>query len=303
MSATQRSAPGAPQRCGLVALVGRPNVGKSTLMNRLIGQKVSITSRKPQTTRHRIMGVQTRSDAQFVFVDTPGFQTRHGGALNASLNRTVRAALAEVDAVVLVVEAGRFGPEDEQVLRLLPDDRPVVLAINKIDRVGDVSSLLPFAQAMAARHRFADIVPVSAQQGTQTILLLDVLAPHLPLAGPMFGEDDLTDRSSRFLVAELLREKVFRMTGDEVPYGTTVVIERYEELGNLVRVHAAILVDKAAHKGMLIGRAGEHLKQIASVARADMERLLGCKVFLEVWVKVRSGWADDTGTLRQLGFE
>jgi GTP-binding protein Era len=286
-----------------VALVGRPNVGKSTLMNRLIGQKVSITSRKPQTTRHRIMGVQTRSDAQFVFVDTPGFQTRHGGALNASLNRTVRAALAEVDAVVLVVEAGRFGPEDEQVLRLLPDDRPVVLAINKIDRVGDVSSLLPFAQAMAARHRFADIVPVSAQQGTQTILLLDVLAPHLPLAGPMFGEDDLTDRSSRFLVAELLREKVFRMTGDEVPYGTTVVIERYEELGNLVRVHAAILVDKAAHKGMLIGRAGEHLKQIASVARADMERLLGCKVFLEVWVKVRSGWADDTGTLRQLGFE
>ena len=303
MSTTQRSAPGAPQRCGLVALVGRPNVGKSTLMNRLIGQKVSITSRKPQTTRHRIMGVQTRSDAQFVFVDTPGFQTRHGGALNASLNRTVRAALAEVDAVVLVVEAGRFGPEDEQVLRLLPDDRPVLLAINKIDRVGDVSSLLPFAQAMAARHRFADIVPVSAQQGTQTILLLDVLAPHLPLAGPMFGEDDLTDRSSRFLVAELLREKVFRMTGDEVPYGTTVVIERYEELGNLVRVHAAILVDKAAHKGMLIGRAGEHLKQIASVARADMERLLGCKVFLEVWVKVRSGWADDAGTLRQLGFE
>jgi len=303
VSTTQRSAPGAPQRCGLVALVGRPNVGKSTLMNRLIGQKVSITSRKPQTTRHRIMGVQTRSDAQFVFVDTPGFQTRHGGALNASLNRTVRAALAEVDAVVLVVEAGRFGPEDEQVLRLLPDDRPVLLAINKIDRVGDVSSLLPFAQAMAARHRFADIVPVSAQQGTQTILLLDVLAPHLPLAGPMFGEDDLTDRSSRFLVAELLREKVFRMTGDEVPYGTTVVIERYEELGNLVRVHAAILVDKAAHKGMLIGRAGEHLKQIASVARADMERLLGCKVFLEVWVKVRSGWADDAGTLRQLGFE
>ena len=290
-------------RCGFVAIVGRPNVGKSTLMNRLIGQKVSITSRKPQTTRHRITGVQTRPDAQFVFVDTPGFQTRHGGALNATLNRTVKTTLAEVDAVVLVVEAGRFGPEDEQVLRLLPAHCPVVLAINKVDRVGDKATLLPFAQAMAGRFTFADIVPVSAQQGTQTDTLLDVLAPHLPPGEPMFGADDLTDRSSRFLVAELLREKVFRMTGDEVPYGTTVVIEKYEEEGALVRVHAAILVDKPAHKGMLIGRGGEHLKQVASVARADMEKLLGCKVFLEVWVKVRSGWADDAGALRQLGFE
>jgi len=272
-------------------------------MNRLIGQKVSITSRKPQTTRHRITGVQTRPGVQFVFVDTPGFQTRHGGALNASLNRTVKATLAEVDAVVFVVEAARFGPEDEQVLRLLPVDRPVVLAINKVDRVADLSTLLPFAQAMAGRYRFADIVPVSAQQGTQTAALLDVLAPYLPESEPMFAADDLTDRPSRFLVAELLREKVFRLTGDEVPYGTTVVIEKYEETPNLVRVYAAILVDKPAHKGMLIGRGGDHLKQIASVARADMERLLGTKVFLEVWVKVRSGWADDAGALRQLGFE
>lgn len=292
-----------PARCGFVAIVGRPNVGKSTLMNRLIGQKVSITSRKPQTTRHRITGVQTRPGVQFVFIDTPGFQTRHGGALNASLNRTVKATLAEVDAVVFVVEAARFGPEDEQVMRLLPEDRPVVLAINKVDRVADLSALLPFAQAMAGRYRFADIVPVSAQQGTQTAALLDVLAPHLPESEPMFAADDLTDRPSRFLVAELLREKVFRLTGDEVPYGTTVVIEKYEETPNLVRVHAAILVDKPAHKGMLIGRDGQHLKQIASVARADMERLLGTKVFLEVWVKVRSGWADDAGALRQLGFE
>ncbi len=302
---SEPSAPGlgCASRCGFVAIVGRPNVGKSTLMNRLIGQKVSITSRKPQTTRHRITGVQTRPDAQFVFVDTPGFQTRHGGALNASLNRTVKATLAEVDAVVFVVEAGRFGPEDEQVLRLLPADRPVVLAINKVDRTPDKARLLPFAEQMAGRFTFADIVPVSAQQGTQTDTLLDVLAPHLPESEPMFGPDDLTDRTSRFLVAELLREKVFRMTGDEVPYGTTVVIEKYEEADDLVRVHAAILVDKQAHKGMLIGRGGEHLKQIASVARADMEKLLGCKVFLEVWVKVRSGWADDAGALRQLGFE
>lgn len=292
-----------PARCGFVAIVGRPNVGKSTLMNRLIGQKVSITSRKPQTTRHRITGVQTWPGAQFVFVDTPGFQTRHGGALNANLNRTVKATLAEVDAVVLVVEAGRFGPEDEQVLRLLPEDRPVVLAINKVDRVAEIATLLPFAQAMAGRYRFTDIVPVSAQQGTRTVTLLEVLLPHLPEAERLFAEDDLTDRPSRFLVGELLREKVFRMTGDEVPYGTTVVIEKYEETANMVRVHAAILVDKPAHKGMLIGRGGEHLKQIASVARADMEKLLGTKVFLEVWVKVRSGWADDAGTLRRLGFE
>jgi GTP-binding protein Era len=303
MSEADTSEVGAMIRCGFVAIVGRPNVGKSTLMNRLIGQKVSITSRKPQTTRHRITGVQTRADAQFVFVDTPGFQTRHGGALNASLNRTVKATLGEVDAVVFVVEAGRFGPEDEQVLGLLPSDRPVVLAINKVDRTPDKARLLPFAQAMAGRFTFADILPVSAQQGTQTDTLLDVLAPHLPESEPMFGANDLTDRTSRFLVAELLREKVFRMTGDEVPYGTTVVIEKYEELGNLVRVCAAILVDKPAHKGMLIGRGGERLKQICSVARADMEKLLGCKVFLEVWVKVRSGWAEDTSNLRQLGYE
>lgn len=290
-------------RTGFVAIVGRPNVGKSTLINRLIGQKVSITSRKPQTTRHRITGVQTLDSAQLVFVDTPGFQTRHGGALNATLNRTVKAALAEVDVVVFVVEAGRFGPEDEQVLRLLPDDRPVFLAINKVDRVTDKNRLLPFAQEMAARFAFTEIVPVSAQHGTQTDTLVQSLVPHLPEGEAMFGPDDLTDRSSRFLVAELLREKVFRLTGDEVPYGTTVVIEQYEETPNVVRIHAAILVDKQAHKGMLIGRGGEHLKQIASVARADMEKLLGTKVFLEVWVKVRSGWADDAGALRQLGFE
>ncbi len=290
-------------RCGFVAIVGRPNVGKSTLMNRLIGQKVSITSRKPQTTRHRITGVQTLEQAQLVFVDTPGFQTRHGGALNASLNRTVKATLAEVDAVVFVVEAGRFGPEDEQVMRLLPRGRPVVLAINKIDRVGDVTRLLPFAQQMSSRHDFAALIPLSAQEGTQTETLVNALLPLLPEGEPMFGADDLTDRSSRFLVAELLREKVFRLTGDEVPYGTTVVIEQYEEAKNLVRVHAAILVDRPAHKGMLIGQGGQHLKQIASAARGDMERLLGCKVFLQVWVKVRSGWADDPAALRQLGHE
>ena len=320
-----------PQRCGLVAIVGRPNVGKSTLLNALVGQKVSITSDKAQTTRHRITGIRTVGASQFVFVDTPGFQTRHGAALNRTLNRTVQGALADVDVVLFVVEAGRFGSDDEKVLALLrrggdagtqadagaeaatrrpPRRRPVILVANKLDAVQRRADLAPWLQAMQARHAFAEFVPLSARRRNDATRLLSIVEPYLPAQPWLHEEDALTDRSERFLASELIREKLFRQMGDELPYTSTVVIDRFEEEaatsgggGRFVRVAASIVVEREAHKGMVIGAGGERLKRIGADARAELQTLLDAKVFLELWVKVRSGWADDEAHLRSYGYE
>ncbi len=288
---------------GFIAIVGRPNVGKSTLMNRLIGVKVSIVSSKAQTTRHRVSGIYSDEQAQFVFVDTPGFQTRHMNALNRTMNRTVTQSLADVDLVFFVVEAGRFTDEDAQVLALLPEDAKVILVINKVDTVSDKASLLPFIEACSARFAFAEIVPLSAERGQNVDRLLAVARGYLPEGEPMFSPDDITDRSERFLAAEFLREKLFRLLGDELPYGMTVEIERFETEGNLRRIYAAVIVDKPGHKGIVIGKKGEHLKRISTEARKAMEDLFGARVYLEVWVKVKSGWSDDERALKSLGYD
>jgi GTP-binding protein Era len=292
----------AEHRAGLVAIVGRPNVGKSTLLNGLVGTKISITSKKAQTTRHRIAGIVTRPHEQIVFVDTPGFQTRHANALNRAMNRAVTDSLADVDLVLFVIEAGRYDARDEAVLRLVPAGRTVLLVINKIDRLADKCVLLPFIDRLARARDFAEILPVSAERGTQLDHLLEVVARYLPAAPPLFPADEITDRSERFLAAELIREKVFRLLGEEVPYGVAVVIDHFEEEGRLRRIHASIIVDRTSHKAILIGAAGERLKAIATQARKDMERLFDARVFLEVWVKVKGGWADDERQLGLMGY-
>jgi GTP-binding protein Era len=290
-------------RTGTLAVVGRPNVGKSTLTNRLVGAKVSITSKKAQTTRHRIHGILTTESAQFVFVDTPGFQTDHKNALNRLMNRSVNTALADVDVILLVVEAGRWGKGEDDILGMLPPATPVLLVINKIDRLADKAQLLPFIEKLAGRHAFAEIVPVSAETGLGTAELLAAAARYLPEGEPMFEADDITDRSERFLASEILREKLFRNLGEELPYGLAVEIEKFEQEGSLRRIHAAVIVDRAGHKAIVIGKGGERLKRISSDARKDMESLFGGKVWLETWVKVRGGWADDERALRSLGYE
>ncbi len=290
-------------RSGYIAIVGRPNVGKSTLLNRLVGEKISITSRKAQTTRHRVTGIVTTEDSQYVFVDTPGFQTKFSNALNRTMNRGVTQTLADVDLVLFVVEAGRFDAKDKAVIRLLPKDRPVILVVNKTDQIKDRTELFPFVAEVSAEHDFAAVVPISAAKGRQTEDLLAAARKYLPNEGLMFPEDDLTDKSERFLASEYIREKVFRLLGDELPYATAVEIEKYETEGNLRRIFAAIVVDREGHKAIVIGKGGDSLKRIASEARQDMERLFGGKVYLEIWVKVKSGWNDDERLLKSLGYE
>ncbi|WP_027795250.1 GTPase Era [Paraburkholderia acidipaludis] len=290
-------------RCGMVAIVGRPNVGKSTLMNALVGQKISITSRKAQTTRHRITGINTIDDAQYIFVDTPGFQTRHSTALNRSLNRAVTSTLSSVDAVLFVIEAGKFGPDDQKVLDLIPPKAPTILIANKIDRVSDKATLYPFIQEVQKLREFREIVPLSAKNSDDIKHLLETLKPYLPEGEPIYGEDDLTDRSERFLAAEILREKVFRWTGDELPYTSTVLIDKFEQEGRLRRIFATILVERDTQKAMVIGQKGAKLKQISTEARLDMEKLFDGPVYLETFVKVKSGWADNEAGLRAYGYE
>ena len=290
-------------RIGYIAIVGRPNVGKSTLLNHLIGQKISITSRKAQTTRHRITGIHTDDDAQFVFVDTPGFQLQHQNALNRAMNRTVTQTLSDVDVTLFVIEALRFGEKDRQVLKLLPPNRPVLLIINKVDTLEDKGALLPFIQQIAALFTFTAIIPVSAEKSTGLPDLLKEIRTHLPLGQPLFGEDEITDRSERFLAAEIIREKLFRALGEEIPYSTTVEIEKFEMDGTMRRIHAAIIVDKDGQKSIVIGKGGEKLKAMATQARLDMEKLFEGKVYLEVFVKVKSGWADDERALKSLGYD
>jgi GTP-binding protein Era len=291
------------QRCGTVAIIGRPNVGKSTLINHLVGQKLSITSRKPQTTRHRIKGILTQDDAQFVFVDTPGVQTKHANALHRAMNRSVLTTLADTDVVVMVIEALKFSSDDQLVLDRLPAGIQPILAINKIDRVHPRERLLPFLGAMGALNRFSAIVPISAQKETQLAPLLGEIRQQLPVAEWMYDEEDVTDANERFFAAEFIREQLFRLLGDELPYAVTVSIESFTLEGTMRRIQAVILVDQDNQKPIVIGKDGEKLKEIGQRARIDLEKLFGSKVFLELWVKVKGGWADDERVLKSLGHE
>lgn len=290
-------------RCGFVTIVGRPNVGKSTLANTLVGAKISIVSRKAQTTRHRINSVLTREKEQFVFVDTPGFQTRHGGLMNRMMNRVVTQSLKDVDVILHVVEAGKWNDGDEQLLSLFSEETKVILVINKVDLIKNKDDLLPFIASVAAKYDYAAVLPVSAQRRVQLDTLLDVVAEHLPFDEPMFEEDTITDRSMRFIAAEMLREKVFRLVGDELPYGCAVMIEQWEETDEGARIAACILVEREGHRPILLGAKGMHMKRIATEARQDMQTMLDKPVYLDVYVKVRKGWTEREATLRELGHE
>ena len=305
--------PGAPeavpgQRCGLIAIVGKPNVGKSTLLNALVGQKISITSRKAQTTRHRITGIRTRGATQFVFVDTPGFQTRHAKALNKSLNKTVMGAVGDVDLVLFVVEAGRFTLADAKVLSLLKPGIPALLVANKLDEVHRRGDIAPWLGEMQQRHAFAEFVPMSAKNAKDVERLFGICEKYLPEQPWWHAEDELTDRSEKFLASETVREKLFRFTGEELPYTSTVVIDKFDEEPSpkhkrMVRIAATIIVERDSHKAMVIGDKGERLKRIGTEARQELEKLMDAKVFLEIWVKVRTGWADDEARVRSFGYE
>ena len=289
-------------RCGYVAIAGRPNVGKSTLLNQVVGQRVSITSKKAQTTRHRITGIVTTDDAQIVFVDTPGFQTKHRSRLNDRMNRAVTQCLSDVEATLVVIEAGRTTEADRAVIRLLPKGSKALAALNKIDRLADQNALLPQMAELAALFPFAALVPVSAEKGRGLDGLLAEVRKLLPVSDPIFDADDITDRDERFLAAEFIREKIFRLLGEEVPYAATVAIDSFEQKGKLRRIHATIHVDRHNQRAILLGEGGQRMKEIASAARVDMERLFGGQVFLEVWVRVTKGWAEDDAKLRRFGY-
>jgi GTP-binding protein Era len=299
-----------PRHCGLVAIVGKPNVGKSTLLNALVGQKISITSRKAQTTRHRITGMRTQGDTQFVFVDTPGFQTLHANALNRSLNKTVVGAVSDVDLILFVVEAGSFTPADERVLKLLGSGIPTLLIANKLDNVHRRGDIAPWLQTMQQKHAFAEFVPMSAKNAKDIERLLGICEKYLPEQAWWYAQDELTDRSEQFLASELVREKLFRLTGDELPYTSTVVIDKFEEepparkgQKRLLKIAATIVVERDGHKAMVIGDKGERIKRIGMETRQELEKLMDAKVFIELWVKVRSGWADDEARVRSFGYE
>ena len=298
------------QRCGLVAIVGKPNVGKSTLLNALVGQKISITSRKAQTTRHRITGMRTLGATQFVFVDTPGFQTLHANALNRSLNKTVVGAVSDVDLILFVVEAGSFTPADERVLKLLGTGIPTVLIANKLDNVHRRADVAPWLQTMQQKHAFAEFVPMSAKNSKDIERLFGICEKYLPEQAWWYAEDELTDRSEQFLASEMVREKLFRLTGDELPYTSTVIIDKFEEepparkgQKRLLKIAATIVVERDGHKAMVIGDKGERIKRIGTETRQELEKLMDAKVFIELWVKVRSGWADDEARVRSFGYE
>ena len=293
-----------PQRCGLIAIVGRPNVGKSTLLNALLGQKISITSRKPQTTRHRILGILTEGDSQAVLVDTPGLHNEEKRAINRLMNRAASSSIAEVEMIMFLVEGTNWTEDDELVLSKVKNSGvPTVLVVNKIDNVQDKEELLPHLQKLGEMHDFKQIVPISASKGDKVDHIRDLCLESLPEGEFWFPEDYVTDRSSRFMASEIVREKLIRFTGDELPYSTTVEIEQFktDEKG-IIHINALILVERDTQKRIVIGNKGEKLKTIGREARKDMEELFDRKVFLETWVKVKSGWADDERALRSLGY-
>ncbi len=290
-------------RCGTIAIVGRPNVGKSTLLNHLVGQKVTITSKKAQTTRHRIMGISTDTTAQYLFVDTPGFQKTHENALNKILNRTVGEAVSDADVIVFMIEAGKWLPADETVLNMLDKSKPTILVVNKIDRIEDKHRLLTFLTEVNARFAFTANVPTSVKNKATLEQLKIAIRALLPVAPPTFTADEITDRSERFMAAEFIREKVFRQLGEELPYSISVQIEKFEQEGDLRRIFGVIVVEKNSQKAIIIGAAGERLKRIGTDARKDMETTFGGKVYLELFVRVKKGWADNQSILRQYGYE
>ncbi len=291
-------------RTGFVAVVGRPNVGKSTLTNALIGEKVSITSKKPQTTRHRVMGVITDAESQCIFIDTPGFQKQHRSLLTKRMNQSVRASLAEVDAVVMVIESGGWRREDEEVLKLLPPEGgKVILALSKTDLLKGREALLPLMAESMKRYPFAAIVPISAEKSRMLDELMGEIKKLLPEGEPLFDADLYTDRSPRFLAAELIREKAYRLLGDELPYGIAVTIDKWDETDEGADIAATLIVERETHKPIVIGEGGGKLREISRLARLDMVEMLGKKVHLEVWVRVRKGWSDDVRALKTLGYD
>ena len=290
-------------KCGYVAIIGRPNVGKSTLLNRILGQKLCITSDKPQTTRHRILGVKTQDAAQIIYVDTPGIHQGQKKALNRQMNQTALSSINDVDVIVFVIDCRVWKEEDEWVLKKLQHVTcPVILALNKVDRVQDKATLLPQIETLQSQYSFAQIMPISAKSGDNVEALQQMLAGYLPLSEHFFDGDSFTDRSERFLVAELVREKLFRSLGQELPYSTSVGIESFIDEEKITRIHVIIWVEKPGQKAIVIGKKGEKLKSIATQARIDIENLLQRKVFLQTWVKVKDSWADDEHALQSLGY-
>jgi len=290
-------------RCGYIALIGRPNVGKSTLLNRILGQKISITSRRPQTTRHRVLGIKTHDSAQLIYVDTPGIHEYSGRAMNRHMNRTASMALLDVDVVVFLVDGSRWTADDELVLKKLDTiDCPVILAVNKIDLLANRDELLPRLQDLSGKRSFEQVIPISAAKGDNITALEAAIETLLPLAPAIFPEDQVTDRSVRFLAAELVREKLFRKLGRELPYGLTVEIESFRSEPGITHIHALIWVERKSQKTIVIGRQGRVLKEVGMEARKDIEALIDGKVNLKLWVKIKAGWADDERALRSLGY-
>lgn len=290
-------------RCGYVALAGRPNVGKSTLLNRILGQKISITSRRPQTTRHRVLGIKTEASVQTIYIDTPGIHAYSGRAINRHMNRAASNALQDVDVVVFLIEGLRWMPDDELVLQKLQEiECPVILAVNKIDLLGSKEALLPVLQALAGKHAFHQIIPISAHKGDNIPALESCITSLLPVAPMMFPEDQVTDRPVRFLAAELVREKLFRKLGKELPYGLTVEVEQFRSEANITHIHALIWVERKGQKYIVIGKQGRVLKEVGQEARRDIEEMIEKKVNLKLWVKVKEGWADDERALQSLGY-
>jgi len=290
-------------RCGYVALIGRPNVGKSTLMNFVLGQKISITSHRPQTTRHRILGIKTTDTAQIVYVDTPGIHDNEKKAMNRYMNRTAGASFKDVDVIVLLVDAMRWTAEDELVINRLQNiSTPVVLAVNKVDLIKKKEDLLPFIEKIKDKYKFADIIPVSAMKGDNIEGFEKIILDYLPLSEPFYDEDQITDRSSRFMAAEIIREKLTRNLTQELPYNLTVEIEKFSNDGKLLDIAAVIWVERDNQKAIIIGKKGSKLKDMGTKARIDMEKLFQQKVFLQLWVKVKSGWSDDERALNSLGY-
>lgn len=291
-------------RCGYVAILGRPNVGKSTLLNHILGQKISITSRKPQTTRHRVLGIKTQGNVQTIFVDTPGIHKSEPKAINRYMNKAATSSVKDVDAILFVIEAGKWTDQDEHVLNQFASSKvPVILVINKIDKLEDKALLLPFIEQVSQKHSFKTIVPVAALQGKQLPELEKEIHQCLPESIHFYPEDQITDRSMRFMAAEIIREKIMRQLGQEVPYAMTVEIEQMKQEGKVWHIHGLILVERPGQKNIVIGKQGQKLKSIGSEARIDIERMLESKVMLNLWVKVKSGWSDDERALRSLGYD
>ncbi len=291
-------------RCGFVAIVGRPNVGKSTLLNHILGQKISITSRKPQTTRHRIIGLKTLANVQAIYVDTPGLHQQQPRQLNKVMNRAVLTALRDVDAIIFIVDGLQWTEEDDAVLQHCQGANvPVLLAINKIDKIKDKQALLPVLKNLAEKMDFAAVFPISAKQGTQVTELEAKVCSYLPESVHYYPDDQVTDRSQRFLAAEFIREKIMRLVGEEIPYSISVEIESFKDSDSLLEIAGLIWVERAGQKKIVIGKDGAVLKEVGRNARLEMERLFGKKVFLQLWVKVKSGWADDARALRSLGYD